>query len=466
MENKTIAINENRGGKLPPIAIDLEEAVLGCILIEQKAIYEVIEFLKPEMFYKDAHKYLFYAILELFNENASIDILTVSMLLKKQKKLELVGGDFYLIQLTQKISSSAHIEIHARIIHQQYIKRELINVGMNLASKSYEEDTDSLTLLNDVYDTLTQVQESTIVGKVKDFKVSVSGFYDNLRNIKPLRTFLGALNKILFGWVATDLIILAARPGMGKTAIILNDILFQAKNGNCVVFFSLEMSEHQIIGRFLSILSGVSSQKIMNPSWQSSDDKEKIKKAQDELSLLPIVIDDKPSITPMYLKLQLSKYKREKSAKICYVDYLQLMSYPNSSTREQEISKISGALKGIAKVLDIPVIALSQLARAVESRGSSKRPLLSDLRDSGSIEQDADIVLFLYRPEYYKIEYWDDAEKTSTKNTSEIDVAKFRNGETKYCRIGNDLSKMRFHDIEEAVLVSNKIDFEDDDMPF
>lgn len=446
---KTRIINLDKG-KLPPQAVDLEEAVLGAMMIDKTGLHEAMELLSSDVFYKEANKSVFNAISELYNKNQPIDLLTISNELKRAEKLELVGGDYYLIQLTQKIASSAHIEYHSRILLQKYVQRRCIATSSDLIESSYSEDVDVFELLEKVYKDYGEVSDLITVGKVESFKDNVNAFLNNsCSNKTGIPSSLTKLNKKLNGYQNSDLIILAARPGMGKTAFVLNEILECGLNNIPVAFFSLEMSTKQIIGRLLSIISGVDITKINNFNL-SHEEVIYLKQCSDLLASLPIFIDDKGGISPIELKIKANKLKREHGIKMIVVDYLQLMRVKNKkmNNKENEVSEISSSLKNLAKDLDVPVIALSQLSRDVEKRGSSKRPLLSDLRDSGSIEQDADIVLFIYRPEYYKIEQWDDDEQSPTENTAEIDVAKYRNGETGYCRTGCELKYMRFMDSE------------------
>ncbi len=433
-----------------PNAIELEESVIGAMMIDRIGTDTAFEILKSEIFYKDSHKIIFEAISELYQKNFAIDILTVSNQLKKTNKLELAGGDCYLIQLTQKISSSAHIEFHSRIILQKFINRKTIEVSNNLIEKSYDDSTDSLELLEDAYRDLGSITDLCDVGKTSNFKQNVLEFLSKSNNlIQGIPSALSKLNKKLSGYRNSDLIIIAGRPGSGKTAFILNEIIECGLNNIPVCFFSLEMSERQIISRMLSIISGIDNTRIKNNNL-THDEIVYLSECQNILSAMPIYIDDTASLSPIEIKIKANKLKRENGIKIVFVDYLQLekVKGKHSGNREQEISEISGSLKSLAKDLDIPVIALSQLSRAVETRGGSKRPMLSDLRDSGSIEQDADIVMFIYRPEYYKIESWDDQEQTPTKDEAEIDIAKFRDGTTGVTRVGCELKFMRFIDIE------------------
>lgn len=447
--DKTTLINIEKG-MLPPQAIELEVAILGAMLVSSKGLYEAMEMIFAEAFYKDAHKNIFEAMWTLFNKNQPVDLLTVSAELKRTSKLELSGGDFYLIEITQKISSSAHIGYHCRIVLQKYIQRRSIRVSSELIQKSYDEDVDSLELLESVYKEYGEISDLISVGRVQNFKTNVLEYLNTSKSTKKgVPSSLTKLNLKFNGYQNSDLIILAARPGMGKTAVVLNEILEAGLNNIPTALFSLEMSTTQIIGRFLSIISGIDITKINNHNLTSSETLY-LNQCSKLLSEMPIFIDDTGGISPIELKIKMSKLKRENGIRMAFVDYLQLMKVKNKkvNNRENEISEISQSLKNIAKELNIPVMALSQLSRSVEQRGSSKRPLLSDLRDSGSIEQDADIVMFVYRPEYYKIDRWDDEEQSPTTNQAEIDVAKYRHGETGVCRIGCELRYMRFMDIE------------------
>lgn len=447
--DKTNIVNLEKG-KLPPQAIDLEDAVLGAMMIDKNGQDEGMALLSKEVFYKDQNKYIFEAISDLYNQNKPIDLLTISSELKRISKLELVGGDFRLIELTQKISSSAHIDFHSRILIQKYIQRKCISVSSEIIEECYNEDVDVFELLEKAYKEFGEVTDLVAVGKESDFKQNVIDYLKTTKkDSRGIPSSLTLLNKKLNGWQNSDLIIVGGRPGSGKTAYSLNELLECGLQGIPVVFFSLEMSEKQIIARMLSMISGIDVTKINNYNLTNQEVIE-LKKCSDLLANLPIIIDDTGGISPIELKIKCSKLKREKGIKMVFVDYLQLMKVKNKkvSNREQEISEISQSLKNIAKDLDVPVMALSQLSRSVETRGSSKRPLLSDLRDSGSIEQDADIVMFIYRPEYYKIDEWDDDERSPTKDQAEIEVAKYRHGETGYCRIGCELKFMRFMDIE------------------
>lgn len=437
-------------GKLQPQALELEEVVLGSMIQDRNGVDQVIEILNTNVFFKESHKHIFQAILELYSEKSPIDLLTVSAQLKKKSVLDLAGGDLYLIQLTQKVSSSAHIEFHSRILLQKYIQRVCIKMGSIIIDDCYDENIDTLELIERSYKELGCVTDLINVGVIQDFSANVLSFMENAQKItKGVPSSLKKLDLVLDGYQNSDLIIIAGRPGMGKTAMVLNEIIECGLKNIPVVFFSLEMSQKQIITRMLSIISGIELNKIRG-FYLNAQEIVYLSKCQDLLSKMPIIIDDTSGLSPIEVKIKCNKLKREKGIKMVVVDYLQLMVVKDKKlNREQEISNISSSLKNLAKDLDIPVIALSQLSRSVETRGSSKRPMLSDLRDSGSIEQDADIVIFIYRPEYYKIEFWDDNDQNSTINQVEIMVEKYRNGEPGYARVGCELKYMRFINIED-----------------
>lgn len=433
-----------------PQAIDLEESILGAMMIDKKGVDEVVELLHKDVFYKENHAVIYEAIRELYIQNNPIDLLTVSNQLKKTGKLDVAGGDFYLIGLTQKISSSAHIEFHSRIILQKFIQRRLIDASSKISSDSYKDDIDVLELLDETYKKLGDVSDLINIGSTTDFKKEVLKYeLKKSKTTQGVPSSISRLNRKLGGYQKTDLIIIAARPGMGKTALALNEILECALSGIPVAFFSLEMSTEQIIGRLLSIVSGINSEKIKNRDLTDSEISYLVK-CRELISNLPIYIDDTASLSTIDFKLKAKRLKREFNIEMIWLDYLQLMTVKDkkSFNRENVVSEISSTLKAVAKELNVPVASLSQLSRDVEKRGGSKRPLLSDLRESGSIEQDADCVMFIYRPEYYKIDIWDDGDNTSTKDEAEIDIQKYRSGKTGVTKVGCVLEYMRFMDLE------------------
>jgi len=425
-------------GKIQPQALDLEEAVLGAMMIDKRGVDEVIDILQADAFYKDAHKHIFEAIVQLFNDTQPVDLLTVSAQLRKVGKLELAGGDFYLIQLTQKISSSAHIEFHSRIILQKFIQRSLIRISAEISEEAYDETTDVFDLLDKAESKLYEVTQGNIKRSSETAQSLVIQAKKRIEEIAGKEGMSGVatgfhdLDKLTSGWQPSDLIIIAARPGMGKTAFVLSMARNMAIDfGHPVALFSLEMSSVQLITRLISSETGLPSEKLRTGKLEKHEWEQLSIKVKD-LEKAPLYIDDTPSLSIFDLRAKARRLSSQFGIKMIIVDYLQLMtaggSGKNGGNREQEISTISRNLKALAKELMVPVIALSQLSRAVETRGSSKRPLLSDLRESGAIEQDADIVSFIYRPEYYKIEEWDDEEQSPTQGQAEFIVAKHRNG--------------------------------------
>ncbi|RXR21817.1 replicative DNA helicase [Flavobacterium stagni] len=442
--DKTTIINLEKG-KLPPQAIDLEEAVLGAMMIDKKGVDEVIDILQPEAFYKDAHKFIFEAIFQLFTDSQPIDLLTVSAQLKKNGKLDIAGGDFYLIQLTQKISSSAHIEFHSRIILQKHIQRSLIKISSDIIEEAYDESTDVFDLLDMAESKLYEVTQGNIKRSsetaqslVMQAKKRIEEI-SNKEGLSGIPTGFHKLDQVTSGWQPSDLIIIAARPGMGKTAFVLSMARNMAIDSQSpVAVFSLEMSSVQLITRLISSETGLSSEKLRTGKLEKHEWEQLSVKVRD-LEKAPLYIDDTPSLSIFDLRAKARRLASQHGIKLIIIDYLQLMTAGGAGkgggNREQEISTISRNLKALAKELEVPVIALSQLSRAVETRGSSKRPLLSDLRESGAIEQDADIVSFIYRPEYYKIEEWDDDEQSPTQGQAEFIIAKHRNGSLENIRL-------------------------------
>jgi len=424
-------------GKIPPQALDLEDVVLGAMMIDKKGVDTVIDILQPEAFYKQAHQHIYEAIIKLFENTEPIDLVTVSAQLRKDSKLDQVGGDFYLVQLTQKVSSSAHIEFHARIILQKFIQRSLIKISNEIIEEAYDETKDVFEMLDKAESKLYDVTQGNIKKSTETAQNLVIQAKKKIEDIANKEGMSGVpsgfndVDKLTSGWQPSDLVIIAARPGMGKTALTLSMARNIAVLQNIpVAFFSLEMSSIQLITRLISSETGLSSEKLRTGKLEKHE-WEQLNVKVSSLEKAPLFIDDTPSLSIFDLRAKARRLSSQHGIKLIIIDYLQLMTSGGSSktgNREQEISTISRNLKALAKELDIPVIALSQLSRAVETRGGSKRPLLSDLRESGAIEQDADIVSFIYRPEYYKIDEWDDEERTPSNGQAEFIVAKHRNG--------------------------------------
>ena len=407
------------------------------MLIDKKGVDEVIDILQPDAFYKTSHQLIFEAIYQLFQDSQPIDLLTVSSELRKKGKLEAVGGEFYLVQLSQRVASSAHIEFHARIILQKFIQRSLIKISNEIIESAYKESTDVFDLLDEAESKLYDVTQGNIKKSSETAQNLVLEAKKKIEEISKrdglsgVSTGFEKLDKLTSGWQPSDLIIIAARPGMGKTALTLSMARNIAVGKQIpVAFFSLEMSSVQLITRLISSETGLSSEKLRTGKLADHEWQQLNVKVTD-LEKAPLFIDDTPSLSIFDLRAKARRLSSQHGIKLIVVDYLQLMTAGASSktgNREQEISTISRNLKALAKELNIPVIALSQLSRAVETRGGTKRPMLSDLRESGAIEQDADIVSFIYRPEYYNIDEWDDDERTPSEGQAEFIVAKHRNG--------------------------------------
>ena len=422
-------------GRIPPQAVDLEEVVLGALMLEKEAVNEVIDILTPEAFYKEAHQKIFKAIKDLFGKSEPIDILTVTNELKQAGELESVGGAYYISKLTNRVVSAANIEYHARIIMQKHIQRELIVISSETINKAFEDTTDVFDLLDNAENKLFQVSENNLRRSYNSMQDLVNKAITEIQNAKNSDQKLRGvpsgyteLDRITQGWQKSDLIILAARPSMGKTAFALN----LARNAAVefkrpVAFFSLEMSSVQLVTRLISTETSLTADKLRSGDlaeheWQQLNTK------VTPLIDAPIFIDDTPQLSVFELRAKCRRLKQQHDIQMIFIDYLQLMTAKGGDkglNREQEISTISRSLKSLAKELEIPVLALSQLSRSVEQRPGSKKPILSDLRESGAIEQDADMVMFIYRPEYYK----DGADaEDKPKGYSIIDIAKHRNG--------------------------------------
>ena len=421
-------------GKVPPQSPDMEESVLGACMIDKDALITIIDILKPEIFYDDRNGMICEAILNLFRKTQPIDLLTVTEELRELGKLEEAGGAYYVTSLTNRVASAAHVEHHARIVMQKYISREIIRVSSEATHEAYEDTTDVLELLQKtekaIYDIASKKSKTA-----KNISAIISANMEKIKHMKAnpdliagVHTGLEGLDRVTGGWQKTDLIIVAARPSMGKTAFVVTVAANAAIDFNVpVAVFSLEMSEEQIGNRILSLHSEVDQENIKR-GYLTDTEMWKLGNSQKEISHAPIYIDDTPSLSVLELRAKARRMKMRHDIQLIVVDYLQLMTVgvKKGQSREGEVSEISRTLKAIAKELDIPVIALSQLSRKVEERGGSKKPMLSDLRESGAIEQDADIVVFLHRPEYYGIDVDENGE--STQGVAELIIAKHRNG--------------------------------------
>ncbi|HEY1039591.1 MAG TPA: replicative DNA helicase [Bacteroidia bacterium] len=423
-------------GKLQPQAVELEEAVLGAMMLEKEALSQVIDILKPESFYKAAHQSIYRAIVELFTNSEPVDILTVTTQLKKVGELEIAGGAYGVSQLTNRVASSANIEYHARIVAQKFLQRELIRLSTDTIHKSYEESTDVFDLLDtatknifELVDANVRKQHDKMSSLVAEAikQIEIAGAQTS--GVTGVPSGFTALDRVTSGWQRSDLVVLAARPGMGKTAFVLTI----ARNASVefsrpTAVFSLEMSSLQLVNRLISGEAELNQEKIRKGNLEPYE-WQQLNSRINALTKAPLYIDDTPALSIFELRAKARRLKENFGIEMIIIDYLQLMTAgsDNKGNREQEISYISRSLKGLAKELNIPIIALSQLSRSVEQRASgSKRPQLSDLRESGAIEQDADMVLFIYRPEYYGLT--EDENGNSTKGRAEVIIAKHRNG--------------------------------------
>ncbi len=451
-------------GKIPPQALDLEEAVLGAMMLENDRLAEVIEVLKPEVFYKESHQIIFSAIQRLFGQNEPVDILTVTEELRKSGELDIAGGPYFITMLTNRIASTANIEFHSRIILQKFIQRELIRVSSEIIKDAYEDTTDVFDLLDKAENGLFSISEGSIGKSYMDMQSIITEAIKEIaagRNQEGKLRGVGSgfteLDRITSGWQKSDLIIIASRPGMGKTAFALT----MARNAAIdfkkpVAVFSLEMSSIQLVTRLMSSETEIPQEKLRKGTMEDHEWAQ-LNARISSLIEAPLYIDDTAALSIFDLRAKCRRLKAHHDIQMVIVDYLQLMqgSQDTRGNREQEISSISRALKTLAKELNIPVIALSQLSRASEKREKAAKPILSDLRESGSIEQDADMVMFIYRPEYYKIDV--DENGDSTSGVADIIIAKNRNGPLKDVRIRFVSKYAKFVDAEMEYTPVNTI---------
>ena len=459
-KNKTATpILPNEYGKLPPQATELEEAVLGALMIEKDAYSEVSEIIRAETFYKESHQKIYQAITNLASHQQPVDILTVREELSKMGAIDEIGGPFYITQLTTKVASAAHIEYHARILAQKYLARELIRISSEIQKNAFDDQKDVDELMQEAEGMIFEVSQRNLRKDVTAIKPvlqealkQISAAYSRPDGLSGVASGFHGLDKVTSGWQKSDLVIIAARPAMGKTAFVLSMAKNMAVNyEQPVAVFSLEMSNVQLVNRLLMNVTEIDGQtiksgKLNDAEWDILN--YKIKEIEDA----PIYIDDTPSLSVFELRTKARRLVREHNVQCIIIDYLQLMNASGMSygSREQEVSIISRSLKGLAKELEIPIIALSQLNRGVEGRTGieGKRPQLSDLRESGAIEQDADIVCFIHRPEYYKIT--EDSQGNSLLGIAEIIIAKHRSGSTEDIRLRFIGKNAKFTNLNEG----------------
>ena len=415
--------------RVPPQNIEAEQAVLGAMLIKKEAIAEVQEILQPDDFYREAHRIVYEAMVQLQNNDEAVDLVTLTEQLRKSEQLDKIGGWAFITQLANAVPTAANVVYHAKIVKEKAELRSLINAATAIASAAYEDNTDVENIMDDAEKKILAVANRQNGGAFESMKSIVmrtferiNVLYESKGGLTGISSGFKDLDKLTAGLQKSDLILVAARPSMGKTAFTLNIASYVGTHGGKVAFFSLEMSKEQLMQRMLCAEGGIDATKLRTGQLDTQE-WNKLVHVADTLSRAPIYIDDTAGITVMELRSKARRLKAEHGLDLIIIDYLQLMQgrpSKNGDNRQQEISEISRSLKALARELDVPVIALSQLSRSVESR-QIKKPMLSDLRESGSLEQDADIVMFLYREDYYD-------KDTENKNITDIIVAKHRNG--------------------------------------
>lgn len=430
-------------GRIPPQAIDLEQAVLGAMMIDGTAMNNVIDILRTkDAFYDPKHQAIFEAMSDLYNGTTPIDLLTVTEQLRKLGSLELAGGAYYLSTLTNKVASAAHVEHHSRIIIEKYIQREIIGISNEILKEAYDETKDVFSVLSKAEEDLFAIAQNNMKKSYDTMQTAMKGAIEEIESarenkdgVSGVPTGFKDLDRMTSGWQRSDMIVIAARPAMGKTAFVLSMARNTAVDyGMGVAIFSLEMSSVQLVKRLISSEAQIDAEKLRKGNIEDHEFQQ-IHTKISKLSKAPIYIDDTPGISVFELRAKCRRLKQKHDIDMVVIDYLQLMTAgtnKGAGNREQEISQISRSIKEIAKELNIPVIALSQLSRSVEQRGGDKRPILSDLRESGAIEQDADIVSFIYRAEYYGLL---EDDQGPTQGMGDIIVAKHRNGSTDTVRL-------------------------------
>jgi replicative DNA helicase len=441
-------------GKLPPQAVEVEEAVLGALMLERDAYVTVADIIDTSSFYKEEHQKIFEAIKFLSANEKPVDLLMVTQELKDRDQLNEVGGPGYITQLTRRVASAAHIEFHSRIIAQKFIQRELIRVSSEIQGKSYDDTIDVDDLIDFSESSLFQVAERNIKKETVPIKPVLNEAIKQIEKARNQKDGLSgvpsgftAVDRITSGWQRTDLVIIAARPSMGKTAYVLSMARNMAVEHNrATAIFSLEMSSVQLVNRLIAAETELGNDKLKTGRLENYE-WEHLNRKISALEKAPIFIDDTPALSIFEFRAKCRRLKMQHDVQVVIVDYLQLMTAGTDGrgSREQEVSSISRSLKAIAKELDIPILALSQLNRSVESR-EGKRPQLSDLRESGAIEQDADIVMFIHRPEYFGIT--EDESGNSLLGVAEIIIAKHRNGATADVHLAFKKELAKFSDME------------------
>ncbi|MDX1686626.1 MAG: replicative DNA helicase [Candidatus Promineifilaceae bacterium] len=417
--------------RLPPHSVEAEEAVLGSLLIDPDAILEVASFLKPEAFYREQNKWIYQAILDLHEARDPLDFITLADTLRKRSQLEDVGGEAYLISLLNAVPTSVNARSYGRIVEAAAVRRRMLTAASSIANLAYDEDENVNVILDRAEQALFSISEERTTRDLVPVRDIARAYLDRVEELHArgdemigVPSGFTDVDKMLGGLNKSDLLIVAARPGMGKTSFLLGMALHAGlRHGKRIAMFNLEMSGEQLVQRMIAAETRIDSQRLRRGQLYENEWPIFLE-AVGRLSEMRVFIDDTPAVTPLQLRTKCRRLYAEHGLDLVMVDYLQLMQAEyTSNNRVQEISEISRSLKGLARELDVPVVTASQLSRAVENR-QEKRPQLSDLRDSGSIEQDADVVMFIYRDEYYN------PETTDRPNIAEINVAKHRNGPT------------------------------------
>lgn len=459
-QNRTAPAVADMGGRIAPRDTRLEAAVLGALMLEKDAYTVVCDLLTAESFYEPAHQLIYAAIQTLGAAQTPIDMLTVVEQLRLNGTLEQVGGTAYVAQLTMEVASAANVEFHARIVAQKYLSRQLISFAAELETKAFDESIDVDDVLNEAEGHLFEISQRNVKKEVTQIDPIISQAIEQIQaaanrtsGLSGLESGYHDLDKLTSGWQNSDLIIIAARPAMGKTAFVLSMAKNMAVNFNTpVAIFSLEMSKVQLVNRLISNVCEIEGSKIKSGQLTPIEWNQLMARIK-HLTGAPLFIDDTPSLSIFELRTKARRLVREHHVSMIIIDYLQLMNASGMKfgSREQEVSMISRSLKQLAKELNIPIVALSQLNRSVESRTDNKRPQLSDLRESGAIEQDADMVCFIHRPEYY-LHSDKDAAGHDIRGLAEFIVAKHRSGAVDDVKMRFRASVARFENWNETAV--------------
>lgn len=455
-KNKELEIAGLETGNKVPQAIDIEEAVLGALMLDPETVVDAVGELSPDCFYKQENRKIYNAICKLAKDNKAVDIYTVAQQLKANGDFDEVGGSVYLTQLSLKIGAAAHLDYHIKILVDKYIQRKMISIALNALKKSYDDSEPVDGLLDNTQQDIFELAERSMSKDSQSVKDVVSRVLDKLEKDQGLvngqtglNSGYSAVDKVTYGWQKSNLIIIAGRPGMGKTAFVLTMARNMTADFNIpVAFFSLEQSPEELAQRLLLAESGLSAAKIKGAEKMKDSDWTQLNDRISKLVDAPLYIDPTPALTITDFRAKARRLVQTKGVKLIIIDYLQLMSGSRElkGFREQEVAEISRSLKAVAKELEVPIIALAQLNRSTEIRGGNKKPQLTDLRESGAIEQDADIVMFLHRPQYYEA-----LDKDIPDGLTQVILAKHRNGPTAEIDMRFIAREMRFEDMNEGV---------------